>query len=359
MQRSYAVFVRVRKVVFTCAAIAFVLFLCHSEQMCGQGIITGGISGTVVDQNAALIPGATITAVNDATGASLVGKANGEGTFLISNVPLGTYTVTIAADGFGSSSVKHVQVVAGNATPIGKQALALGTTSQTVEVSAGSAQLLNTETAQGEVVLDSQQLSSMPVDGGFDDVALVVPGVVATHADNMSNTNGVGYSANGQRGRSNNSEIDGQSNNDNSISGPQFFFSNQDAIQEIQVITNNFSAQYGRNMGSVVNYLTKNGTNQFHGTAFEYYLGSWGSSLTQGEKGTQFGYCPQGVSPSDSNPCNVPIVARFVQNNYGGTFGGPILRTSFSSLEAPIGITPTRAPLRLPPAEMFFPIRMD
>ena len=326
MQQSYALFVPIRKLVFTCAVVACALFLCHSEQMCGQGIITGGISGTVVDQNAALIPGATITAVNDATGASLMGKANGEGTFLISDVPLGTYTVTISADGFGSSAVKHVQVVAGNATPIGKQALTLGTTSQTVEVTAGAAQLLNTETAQGEVVLDSQQLSSMPVDGGFDDVALVVPGVVATHADNMSNTNGVGYSANGQRGRSNNSEIDGQSNNDNSISGPQFFFSNQDAIQEIQVITNNFSAQYGRNMGSVVNYITKNGTNQFHGTAFEYYLGSWGSSLTQGEKGAQFGYCPQGVSPSDSNPCNVPVVARFVQNNYGGTFGGPIVK---------------------------------
>ena len=162
MQRSYALFVQNRKLVFTYVAIAFVLFLVHSEHMGGQGIITGGISGTVVDQNAALIPGATITAVNDATGASLVGKANGEGTFLISNVPLGTYTVTISADGFGSSAVKHVQVVAGNATPIGKQALTLGTTSQTVEVTAGSAQLLNTETAQGEVVFDTQQLKACP-----------------------------------------------------------------------------------------------------------------------------------------------------------------------------------------------------
>ena len=77
----------------------------------------------------------------------------------------------------------------------------------------------------------------------------LVPGVVSTHGDGFSNTNGDNYSVNGQSGRYNNSEIDGQSNNDNTIGGPQVFFANQDAIQEIQVITNNFSAQYGRNAG--------------------------------------------------------------------------------------------------------------
>jgi len=101
MQQGNVVFAGIRRFVLTCAVVVFALFLCHPEQMRGQGIITGGISGTIVDQNGALIPGATITAKNDATGASLVGKANGEGTFLISDVPVGTYTVAIAADGSG------------------------------------------------------------------------------------------------------------------------------------------------------------------------------------------------------------------------------------------------------------------
>ena len=72
--------------------------------------------------------------------------------------------------------------------------------------------------------------------------------------------------------RDSNSEIDGQTNNDNSIGGPSFFFSNQDALQEVQVVTSEMGAEYGRNMGSVVNYITKQGTNTFHGSGFEYYI---------------------------------------------------------------------------------------
>ena len=104
-------------------------------------------------------------------------------------------------------------------------------------------------------------MQNLPTGGGFDELALLVPGVVSTRGDNFSNTNGAGISSNGQRGRNNNFEIDGQSNNDNSVAGPQVFFQNQDAIAEVQVITNNFSAQYGRDAGSVVNYITKSGTN--------------------------------------------------------------------------------------------------
>jgi hypothetical protein len=312
---------------FVLAAVVL-LFSPGLTRAFAQGIITGGISGSVGDQSGAVIPGAMVVALSDSTGISLSAKTNSDGTFLISNAPIGIYTVTISAGGFGNDKVTHVNVGAGNTSSIGKRTLGLGAAAQTVQVEGGAAELLNTETSQGEVILDSQQLSSMPVDGGFDDVALVVPGVVATHGDGMSNTNGVNFSVNGERGRSNNFEIDGQSNNDNSVTGPQVFFSNQDAIQEIEVITNNFSSQYGRNMGSVVNYITKSGTNSFHGSAFEYYTGSWGSSLTAGQKDEQFGFCPAGSNAAyaTANSCSLAVVPRFVQNNYGGTLGGPILR---------------------------------
>jgi hypothetical protein len=320
-------FIRLQKValavMLACTAMT-ILVLSGEMTASAQGIITGGISGTVVDQTGAIVPGATVQVVSESTGATFQAKSNGEGAFQIKDVPLGAYTITINASGFGPSSVSHVQVVAGNITSVGAQSLKLGTAAQSVEVEAGAASVMNTESAQGEVIMDSAQLQSIPVNGAMDNVTLVVPGVVQTHSDEFSNTNGVNYSVNGERGRSNNSEIDGQSNNDNMVAGPSFFFSNQDAVQELQIITNDFGAQYGRNMGSVVNYITKSGTNTFHGTAFESYTGSFLSSLLGSQKDPQDGFCPAGVSPSTG--CAVPVKPRFVENNWGGTFGGPAIK---------------------------------
>ena len=162
---------------------------------------------------------------------------------------------------------------------------------------------------QVTTTFDTQQVSQLPVSGGFDELALLIPGVVATHGENFSNTNGTGISSNGQRGRSNNFEIDGQANNDNSVAGPQFFFGNEEAIEQVQIITNSFSAAYGRNMGSVVNYITKSGTNTYHGSAFYRYSGNFTSSLDTGvSKGANFGFCAPGENPSDG--CVPPVVPR-------------------------------------------------
>jgi hypothetical protein len=293
-----------------------------------QGIITGGIAGTVVDQTGAVIPGATITVTNESTGTAMQTTSSAEGNFLFSAVPVGSYTVRIRASGFGAGQVNHVVVVAGNATPLGKQSLKLGSQAQTIEVEAGAAQVINTESSQGELVIDAAQVASAPVSGAMDNVALMVPGVVQSHSDSMTNTNGVNFSVNGERGRSNNSEIDGQSNNDSMIGGPSFFFSNQEAVQELQIITTDFGAQYGRNMGSVVNYITKSGTNAFHGSGFEYYTGSFLSSLLTTQKDPQFGFCPAGSDAvfAQANNCSLATPPRFVQNNYGGTLGGPVIR---------------------------------
>jgi len=293
-----------------------------SQNSFSQGIITGGISGSVVDSSGALIPNATAKATGESTGATFLVTTNGEGFFQISDVPLGDYTVTISATGFGSASVSHVHVVAGNINSVGKQSLAAGSAAQTVVVEASGSELINTESSQVETTIDSEQVQSAPITGAMDNLALVSPGVVNTHADANSNTNGINFSVNGQRGRSNNSEIDGQTNNDTSIGGPSFFFDNQDAIQEVQVLTTDMSAQYGRNMGAIVNYITKSGTNAFHGTGFEIYTGSWLSSLTQSQKAPQDGWCTGGVTTD----CAPTVVPKFVQNNWGGTFGGPILK---------------------------------
>jgi hypothetical protein len=309
------------------AVCALAVLLLASPFVSAQGIITGGITGTVTDQTGAAIPNAMVKVISDATGTVFQATSNGEGDFNIADVPIGVYTVTVTASGFSAQSLKGVHVVAGNQTPV-KAALSLGKQAETIEVEGSATELINTESAQSEAIVDTVQLASVPVAGAIDNVTLMVPGIVQTHSDAFSNTNGVNYSANGERGRSNNSEIDGQTNNDDSIGGPSFFFSNQDALQEVQVITTDMTAQYGRNFGSVVNYITKSGTNQFHGSGFEYYLGSWGSSLTQSQKDPQFNNCPPGSNAAyaSANGCSLITVPRFVENRWGGTLGGPVLK---------------------------------
>ena len=289
----------------------------------GQGITTGGISGTVVDPKGAVVAGAKITVVSTSTGATYTQSSGPNGDFSVLALPIGVYKVTIVAPGFSSLEVKQVNVTVGTLT-LGTETLQIGQGVETVEASA-VAPLLSTEQSQVAVTLQSESLENLPFGGGFDTVALLTPGVSITHDNSFSNNNGAygGFSSQGQRGRSNNFEIDGQSNNDNSVAGPQVFFSNQDALSGVEVITNNFSAQYGRNAGSVVNYLTKSGTNAYHGSAFYFYEGNWGESFAQGQKSPFLGFCKPGVA-AGTDGCAAPTLPRFTQNIFGFTLGGAV-----------------------------------
>ena len=298
------------------AGLAFVLPLAVSGIVpaCGQGIVTGSITGTVGDPTGAVIPGATVTLTDTTKGVKRTVSSGSDGAFSFGDLPIGSYTVMITGGGFSPLTLSNVEVDANRVQSLGLKKLVTGSANETVEVSS-AANLLETSEAQVTTSFDTQQVETLPVAGGFDELALLIPGVVSTHADNFSNTNGANFSVNGQRGRANNFELDGQSNNDNSIGGPQAFFGSEEAIAQVQVITNDFGAQYGRNAGSVVNYLTRSGTNQFHGSAIYNYSGDFTSSLSQGlSKGDQFGY-----------PAN-PTHPRYVQNYFGGTLGGPIIK---------------------------------
>jgi outer membrane receptor protein involved in Fe transport len=198
----------------------------------------------------------------------------------------------------------------------------VGNTAETVTVE-GAAPIVEGTTDQLSQTFDEKQVASVPLGNSYDSFVLFSPGVATVGSGGFENNNGAELSINGQRGRSNNYQIDGQNNNDNTIGGASFFFGNQDAISELQVVTN-YDAEYGRNMGGVVNYVTKNGTNAFHGTGFEFWQGDHFDSLQNQEKNPLFGFCAQGENPSDG--CAVPVVPQFVENQFGGTFGGPIKR---------------------------------
>jgi hypothetical protein len=290
-----------------------------------QGIITGTINGTITDASGAVVPGAPVVATNTATGIKISGKTDNSGGINLKDVPIGTYTVVVSAPSFAPLKIDNLQVTSGGTSSVGTQRLSVSSSAQEVTVSTAQ-NLLETTQAQITSTFDAQNVTDLPTGGGLDRLTLLVPGVVRTLSDNFANTNGVGFSSNGLRGRSNNFEIDGQSNNDNSVTGPQFFFRNEDALQEVQVLTNNFGAQYGRNAGSIVNYISKSGTNAFHGSAFENYFGSWGSSLTPGQKNALLGFCAPGQVSTPAAVCTTPVVPRVTANEFGGTIGGPVLK---------------------------------
>lgn len=299
--------------------------LSRTQTASAQGIITGTITGTITDVSGAVVPDAPIVATNKETGIKVTGKTDNGGNVSLKDVPIGIYTVVVTAPGFAPLTVGNLQVASGSTSSIGIQHLSVGNNAEQVEVTTAQ-NLLETSQAQITSTFDTQAVTDLPTGGGLDRLTLLIPGVVRTLSDNFANTNGVGFSSNGQRGRSNNFEIDGQSNNDNSVTGPQFFFRNEDAIQELQVLTNNFAAQYGRNAGSIVNYITKGGTNAFHGSAFENYFGSWGSSLLQGQKSALQGFCAPGQVSAPGALCAPVVVPRVTANEFGGTIGGPVLR---------------------------------
>ncbi len=310
--------------------LAFFLLIFGSSTAFGQGIVTGSISGTVQDPQGAVIASANISAVRVATGVKYSGQSDTQGYFEIRALPIGSYNLTIEASGFRKLVLSEVVVEAGKNTALGNRTLQVGSTAETVTVEA-AAPLIESTTSQIGGTFDSKAVQALPNGGaGFDNLVLYVPGVANNGSTNFSNTNGAAIANNGLRGRSNNFQIDGQANNDNSVAGPLVFLSNPDAMAEVQVVSNNFSAEYGRNSGTVVNYITKSGTNSFHGSAYEFYEGDWDRSLTNGQKNPLLGFCPAGVAAGTKTPfassCKTPVIPRFVDNRFGGTFGGPVLR---------------------------------
>lgn len=214
-------------------------FVLVNQNAIGQGITTGSIAGTIADQQGAVVPQASITAVQSTTNATFKTVSGGDGLFAIHDLPIGDYTLTATSSNFSPLTIRNLHVNAGVTTDAGTLKLTVGASTESVTVES-TAPILNTTEAQVSTSFDSVAVQSLPLNTNFDNLALLAPGVVQTHDAGFSNSNGVGISANGQRGRSNNFEIDGQDNNDNTVGGPQVFFGSADAISEIQIITDNF-----------------------------------------------------------------------------------------------------------------------
>ncbi len=280
----------------------------------------GSISGTVVDATGAIVSGAEVKATSVDTNQVVTTKSDDSGLFKLPLLPVGTYRVEVSREGFRKASLAAVGVTPGVDTGLGNIKLEIGSVAETVEVTAATP-LIETTQAQVTNTFDQSYLNSLPgiqENEGLDNLAVLLPGVSASRDNNRANTNGMGFSVDGLRGRSNDQQIDGQNNNDNSVTGPSIFVADAEFVDQYQVVTNNFGAEYGRNAGSVVNISTKSGGNIWHGSVYGTESNSVLTALTNQQKEpAQSAACPTCWGLGLTKP------PHFNDEFAGATIGGP------------------------------------
>ncbi|MBS1803206.1 MAG: carboxypeptidase regulatory-like domain-containing protein [Acidobacteria bacterium] len=234
--------------------------------------ITGSFRGTVTDPSGAVISNATVTARQAETGLSRDTTTDRSGNYVILELPVGHYSLHVAAKGF-QEYVQDGITLNVNETASVSPRLAVGSEKEQVLVSADAELIEPTVTSMGKVV-QQRELEDLPLNGrNFSQLGLLQPGVVPLTPGiaeaGGSLRNGQGYAVNGQRPESNNFLIDG-ANNFNGVDGGFVLRPPVDAISEFRIITHNASAEFGNALGSTTNLITRSGTNQFHGTLWEF-----------------------------------------------------------------------------------------
>ena len=263
-----------------------------------QGTVT--IFGTVQDKTGSVVPGVDVTITNTLTGAARAVKSNDTGNYVASQLPVGVYSVRAQAQGFKTFVQEKIQVQVDENRQV-NIALEVGSLSESVEV---QAEVTQVETRSGSIreVVDSQRIVELPLNGRNPlQLTRLVAGSGGVAAKDQGQNETV--SVNGARTNSNNYQLDGGDNHDPYFNAPAIF-PNPDALDEFSIQTNAYGADRGRNAGAFMTAVTKSGTNQFHGTLFEFL---------RNEKLNARNFFSTTVPP-------------FRRNQYGGTFGGRIIR---------------------------------
>ena len=277
---------------------------------------TASVLGYVRDSSGALVPHATVTLINQNTQAKVQVQTGDGGAFEFTDVKPGQYRTTAQARGFDLSTTESFSVQV-NARQRVDVALHVGAT-DTVTVS-GAASLLNTDDSERGQVIGTREVENLPLNGReYADLAALVPGVRRDALENGTDSSrDASFNVNGERSEFNNFLLDGIDNNAYGTSNQGF--SNQaippspDAISEFRVETDNYSAEYGRSAGAVINVSIRSGTNQFHGKAYDYIRNTIFNAI--------------GPFTPPSNPLTgTPQKPTLIRNQFGGTFGGPIRR---------------------------------
>jgi hypothetical protein len=300
-------------------AVAFLLVLSSHAAFAQYDL--GSLVGTIHDSSGAAVPNVTVTVTNNATGIATVAKTNAAGDYEVASLRVGVYTISASASGFAIAEAKSITVSVGARERI-DLVLKVGTAqATTVEVSDVALQL-ETESSQRDQTITGYQSAALPlVNRNYTDLLALVSGVrqAPTQATTTSNINSPvragAYNVNGQRSMFNNFLLDGMDNNAYGESNQGF--DNQiisvppDSVDQFAVVTNNESAEYGRSSGATINVASQSGGNQFHTTLYEFL------------RNTDLN-APGFFKPIQSGVAFVK--PPYHRNQYGGNFGGPILR---------------------------------
>ncbi|HSU18726.1 MAG TPA: carboxypeptidase regulatory-like domain-containing protein [Acidobacteriaceae bacterium] len=291
--------------------VLFVVLVLSAAMAIAQGT-TSRISGTVTDSTGAVVPNATVSATNDATGVSYTTHSSGAGTYAFDSLQIGSYTVKVDAPGFQEFVSTGNVLAIGVPSAVNPQ-LRAGSETQTVTVNGGYSLVQTESSGNFGGIIDSVTMTQLPIVGvrGRNPVGFVqyIPGVIQ---NNSGNAAGGDIVVNGSRDRAWNYVLDGIDDNETSSGGSNTSPSHQnpDMLAEFRVIVSNPTAEYGRNSGGQVLMVTRSGTNQFHGNLFEFYQSPFLQANTASNKSS---------TPPKPRP-------QFVQNIYGGSLGGPIWR---------------------------------
>lgn len=291
------------------------MFMAMSGMAVAQSSVDGAIGGTVSNPNKEVVPGATVLVRNVETNKESIAQTDDTGRFRVTQLQPGNYSVTVSAQGFGTFASDQVVVEVGRVTTLDVP-LVIGQVQGTVEVT-GEAPVINTERQDFSENINQVTLNNVPTNGRrWSNLVILAPGTSPDGNFGLVSFRGIS-------GLLNNNTVDGGDNN-------QAFFSeergrtripyaiSQSSIREFQVNTSNYSAEYGRSAGGVVNAVTKSGTNDFHGDLF-YYIrdNKWGARNPQS---FQTLLLPNGTTDI------VALKPEDRRQQFGGSIGGPIVR---------------------------------
>src|SRR5438128_3812994 len=293
--------------------IAAWTLLAGSSATFGQATASGTIQGTVLDKSESVITGAQVVITSKATGATRAASTSGEGTYRFDLLSAGLYTVKVSKEGFSTVS-ETVELLVGQ-TATANITLNPGSISETIEVTEQAPLLDVAKTSVSQQITPSE-VQELPLLGrDVANLAYLAPGVKATDSYDPTKNRYAILSVNGAGGRNVNVTVNGVDNKDNTVGGPVMQLP-LEAVEEFQISTQRFSAENGRSEGAAINMITKQGTNNYHGSVFGYFRDT---SLNTDEKD------PTGTGPTPAHPDGtIPSHPDYTRQQFGGSVGGPL-----------------------------------
>jgi Carboxypeptidase regulatory-like domain len=330
----------VTRVSFKLLAIALVT-LAVAASAFGQ-TSKGFFVGNISDQNGAVVAGAVVKITNAATGVTRVTTSTAEGGFRIDAIDPGTYRIEISQAGF-KTITRDGLIISAAQTTSANFLLEVGTQTEMVVVTSGSEITLQSQDGARVNTLSKREITDLPTPAlNPANIVFTLPGVIDPGPLAGGFVQGTEFSVNGLRARANNQLIDGLDNNDNAVAGQSYIPILRDGYSQVAVLQSDYSAEFGRAGGAIVNVVTRSGSNEFHGSAYDVINNSAFNSLTASQR---------------ADGTKKPVVT---ENTFGFSLGGPIKKDRlffFGTYQRDLFRSGTDATLRVPTADGFAKLR--